>query len=79
MYYNIIILRNSKCPFGDKVRSVMCSSTSALCGVMTARNLGYSKVVLKKTIAKGASECSIHIQLKKTNEEDKTADEYASV
>jgi len=77
---DIIILKNTKCPFGDKVRKApcLCNTTSALCGVMTARNLGYSKVVLRKTIAKGASECFIHIHLKKTKGAE-TADEYASV
>lgn len=77
---DIIILRNTKCPFGEEVKkaSCLCNTTSALCGVMTARNLGYSKVILKKTIAKGASECRIHIHLKKTENKD-AADEYASV
>lgn len=78
---DIIILRNTKCPFGEKVKKApyLCSTTSALCGVITARNLGYSKVILKKTIAKGSNECLIHIYLKKTKETDKETDEYASV
>ncbi len=79
---DIIILRNTKCPFGKKIKkaSCLCSTTSALCGVITARNLGYSRVVLKKTIAKGSTECLIYIYLKKTKETEKeTTDEYASV
>ena len=78
----IIIIKNTKCPFGGKVKgkSCLCATTSALCGVMTARNLGYSKVILKRTIAKGANECLIYIYLKKTKETGKeTTDEYASV
>ncbi len=77
---DIIILKNTKCPFGEKVKkaSSLCATTSALCGVMTARNLDYSRVILKKTIAKGSNECLIHIHLKKTKETE-TADEYASV
>ncbi|MBW2989828.1 hypothetical protein KY358_05935 [Candidatus Woesearchaeota archaeon] len=76
---NVIILRNIKCPFGARIKKApaLCATTSALCGVMTARNLGYSKVVLKKTIAKGSNECLIHIHLKKTGETDKHTDEYA--
>jgi len=74
----IIILKNTKCPFGEKVKPCLCATTSALCGVMTARNLGYSRVILKKTIAKGSTECLIYIHLKKTEDKDK-ADEYASV
>lgn len=78
---DIIILKNTKCPFGGKVRKIpcLCSTTSALCGVITARSLGYSKVILKKTIAKGSNECLIYIYLKKTNAMDKETDEYASV
>lgn len=78
---DVIILKNTRCPFGDKVKnkSSLCATTSALCGVITARNLGYSKVVLKKTIAKGSNECLIHIYLKKTKEAGKEIDEYASV
>lgn len=78
----IIIIKNTKCPFGGKVKGkgCLCATTSALCGVMTARNLGYSKVILKRTIAKGANECLIYIYLKKTKETGKeTTDEYASV
>lgn len=76
---DVIVLRNTKCPFGEKVKKApcLCTTTSALCGVMTARNLGYSKVILKKTIAKGAKECLIYIYLKKTGETE-AADEYAS-
>jgi len=78
---DVIILKNTKCPFGEGVKkaSCLCATTSALCGVMTARNLGYSRVILKRTIARGAPECSIHIYLKKTKEAGKETDEYASV
>lgn len=78
---DVIVLRNTKCPFGERVKEAppLCAITSALCGVITARNLGYSKVILKKTIAKGSNECLIYIHLKKTQETDKETDEYASV
>jgi len=79
---DIIILKNTKCPFGEKVKKApcLCATTSALCGVMTAKNLGYSRVIMKKTIAKGANECLIYIHLKKTEKETgKEIDEYASV
>ncbi|MEA2038057.1 MAG: methanogen output domain 1-containing protein [Nanoarchaeota archaeon] len=78
---DVIILKNTKCPFGEKVKKApsLCATTSALCGVMSARNLGYSRVELKKTIAKGAPECLIHIYLKKTEENAEATDEYASV
>lgn len=78
---DVIILRNTKCPFGERVKKApcLCATTSALCGVMTAGNLGYSKVILKRTIAKGSTECLIYIHLKKTEGKDKETDEYASV
>ena len=78
---DVIILRNTKCPFGEGVKQApfLCATTSALCGTITARNLGYSRVVLKKTIAKGSTECLIYIYLKKTEDTEKEIDEYSSV
>lgn len=78
---DLIILKNTKCPFGEQVKKApcLCTTTSALCGVMTAKNLGYSKVILKKTIAKGSNDCLIYIYLKKTEQETgNEIDEYAS-
>ena len=80
---DVIVFKNIKCPFGERVRKApgLCATTSALCGVMVARNLGYSKVVLKRTIAEGSNECLIYVYLNKTKEAEKgkIMDEYASV
>ncbi len=68
-----IILKNNKCPFGnDKVKGCpeFCSITSNIFGIMASKNFSYSKVSLKRTIAK-ADEDYIIIFLKKTEESEK--------
>ncbi len=68
-----IILKNDKCPFGnDKVKECpeLCAITSSIFGIMAAKNFGYSKVCLKRTIAK-AEDDYIVIFLKKTKESEK--------
>ncbi len=70
-----IVLGNRACPFGDKVegRTSMCMMTSNVFGAITARNLGYAKVELQKTIADGHHECRIVVYLKQ-NAESEEAD-----
>lgn len=65
-----IVLGNAACPFGDKVkeRPAMCMMTSNVFGLITADNLGYSKVVLEKTIADGSPECRVVVYLKPSEE-----------
>ena len=60
-----IVLRSKVCPFAEKVkdRSSLCMMTSNVFGVITADNLGYAKVDLVKTIAKGDSECRVVVYL----------------
>jgi len=54
------------CPFADKVkdRSSLCMMTSNVFGVIAADNLGYAKVDLEKTIARGDSMCRVVVYLK---------------
>lgn len=63
-----IVLGNRHCPFAEKVlgRPSMCMMTSNVFGVITAENLGYSKVVLEKTIAEGHGECRVVVYLQAT-------------
>lgn len=63
-----IVLGNRACPFGEKVRDrpALCMMTSNVFGVIGARNMGYSKVVLEETIAEGAPGCRVVIHLKPT-------------
>lgn len=63
-----IVLGNRACPFGDKVigRSSMCMMTSNVFGVIAAENLGYAKVELRETIARGDAGCRVVVHLKPT-------------
>lgn len=60
-----IVLRNRCCPFGDKVldRNSLCMMTSSVFGTIVAENLGYAKVHLDETIAKGDPNCRVVINL----------------
>jgi predicted ArsR family transcriptional regulator len=65
-----IVLGNRACPFGDKVldRTSMCMMTSNVFGAIAAENLGYAKVELQKTIARGDAGCLVVVYLKPTPE-----------
>lgn len=65
-----IVLGNRRCPFEDKVndRPAMCMMTSNVFGVITAENLGYSKVSLEETIAQGDAGCRVVVYLRPTEE-----------
>lgn len=61
-----IVLGNRACPFGDKVagRTSMCMMTSNVFGFIAAENLGYAKVELQETIARGHPGCRVVVHLK---------------
>jgi predicted ArsR family transcriptional regulator len=65
-----IVLGNRACPFAEKVlgRESLCMMTSNVFGAIAAENLGYAKVVLEKTIARGDPGCRIVVHLKPTDE-----------
>jgi predicted ArsR family transcriptional regulator len=65
-----IVFGNTKCPFAEKVigRPAMCMMTSNVFGVITAENLGQSKVVLNETIAEGAPGCRVTVYLRASEE-----------
>ena len=67
-----IVLGNRSCPFAEKVkgRPSLCMMTSNVFGTITAENLGYAKVALDKSIAKGDSECHVVVYLQATDEAD---------
>lgn len=67
-----IVLGNRACPFGDKVldRPAMCMMTSNVFGSIAAENLGYAKVELQQTIARGDAGCRVVVHLKPTPEAD---------
>jgi len=63
-----IVIKNRKCPFGKSVKECpsLCSVTSNIVGTLVAKNIGYGKVHLQKTIAKGSNEDLITVHLEKT-------------
>ena len=65
-----ILLGNKRCPFGDKVedRNSLCMMTSNVFGTISAENLGYAKVCLHETIAKGDQGCKIVVHLEDSDE-----------
>ena len=77
---NKIVFRNTTCPFAEKVsnRSSLCMMTSNVFGVIAADNLGYAKVSLDKTIARGDSHCRVVVYLNSedTEAQDATGREY---
>lgn len=65
-----IVFGNRACPFAEKVigRPAMCMMTSNVFGAIAADNLGYAKVELQETIARGDAGCRVVIYLKPTAE-----------
>lgn len=63
-----IVFGNRACPFGDKVigRNALCMMTSNVFGTIAADNVGYGKVVLEETIAKGDAGCRVVLYLKRS-------------
>ncbi len=70
-----IVLGNRACPFAEKVigRPALCMMTSNVFGVIAADNLGYSKVVIEKAIARGDAGCRVVVYLKATPEAEAAA------
>jgi predicted ArsR family transcriptional regulator len=65
-----IVFGNRACPFGDLVqgRPSMCMMTSNVFGSIAGNNLGYAKVELQETIARGHAGCRVVVYLKPTGE-----------
>jgi len=63
-----IVFGNRACPFGDKVvdRPALCMMTSNVFGRIAAENLGYAKVSLEQTIARGDAGCRVVVHLRPT-------------
>lgn len=67
-----VVFGNRVCPFADKVldRPALCMMTSNVFGSIAAENLGYAKVELQQTIAKGDPGCRVVVYLKPTPESE---------
>ena len=68
-----VVFKVLKCPFGSEVTKCpgLCTVTSTILGTLAAKSFGYSKVVLKRTIARGSDHCYITVHLKKSQESEK--------
>ena len=64
-----IVFGNRTCPFQEKIigRAALCMMTSNVFGTIAAESLGYSKVVLEKTIAQGDEGCRVVLYVKRTS------------
>jgi predicted ArsR family transcriptional regulator len=69
-----IVFGNRACPFEEKVigRTSMCMMTSNVFGVIASENLGYAKVVLEETIAKGDAGCRVVVHLRRTPDAERS-------
>jgi predicted ArsR family transcriptional regulator len=67
-----IVFGNRACPFGRQVvgRPSLCMMTSNLFGTIAAENLGYARVVIEQSIARGDAGCSIVVHLKPASGEE---------
>jgi predicted ArsR family transcriptional regulator len=67
-----IVFGNRRCPFEDKVvgRPALCMMTSNVFGGIAAENIGYSKVEIQQSIARGDAECRIVVYLRPTPESE---------
>jgi hypothetical protein len=67
---NKIVFGNRACPLGDQVlwHSPLFMITSNIFGVIVAENLGYAKVEMQETIAKGQHGCRVLVHLNPTPE-----------
>lgn len=69
---------NCRCPFEDKVlgRESMCMMTSNVFGLIAAENLGYAKVELAETIARGDGRCRVVVHLEQGSGQHAPGREY---
>ncbi|MFY9314349.1 MAG: sigma 54-interacting transcriptional regulator [Burkholderiales bacterium] len=74
----VVRVVNSRCPFGEAVKEApeLCRMTSSVFGGIAARNFGYAKVELRKTIAAADGICEVLVHLDAKRAEGKPGDEY---
>lgn len=60
-----IVFEGCLCPFGEEVmdRPSMCTLLTNILGVIAAENLGYAKVSVEESLARGDARCRIVIYL----------------
>jgi hypothetical protein len=67
-----VVVRAKECPFGEFVKDAphLCGMTSSVFGGIAARKFGYAKVVLRKRIAAGDSNCEVAIYFQPDEREE---------
>jgi predicted ArsR family transcriptional regulator len=73
-----IVLGNRACPFGVFVegRPSLCMMTSNVFGSIAAQNLGYARVEIEESIAKGHPGCRVVVHLRPSDQPEPNAREY---
>lgn len=73
-----IAVCNSSCPFGEKVVNFpeLCGMTSSVFGGIAARNFGYAKVEIAKSIARNDDCCEVYVHLNQEKAKTKPGMEY---
>lgn len=76
-----IVIGNKVCPFGEYAegRDSLCMMTSNVFGRIAANNLGYARVSLDETIARGDAGCRIVIHLQPRSDINADEREYYRV
>lgn len=75
---NELVFGNRRCPFGELVvgRTSLCMMTSNVFGRISAENLGYARVDLEKTIARGDPGCRVVVRLNRVDDTEPNEREY---
>lgn len=73
-----ITVTNSCCPFGEQVTNFpeLCRMTSSVFGGIAARNFGYAKVEIKKSIARRDGYCEVCIYTNQNGAKEHAGMEY---
>lgn len=73
-----LVFGNRRCPFGNLVkdRPSLCMMTSNVFGRIAADNLGYARVKLDETIARGHAGCRVVVHLKPSTDSSEDEREY---
>ncbi len=75
-----ITVVNSRCPFGEGVTNFpeLCGMTSSVFGGIAARNFGYAKVEIKKSIARHDGKCEVCVHTNPEVAKERPGIEYTS-
>jgi transcriptional regulator with PAS, ATPase and Fis domain len=73
-----ITVTNSRCPFGEQVTNFpeLCRMTSSVFGGIAARNFGYAKVEIKKSIARHNGMCEVCVYTNPNTAKNRPGMEY---